>query len=370
MKEIINTHYFSPGPASLPKEVKNQIHNELIDTFGIGVSILEISHRSPQYGQLNAETLELCRNVFQVPLTHSVIMSVCGAQQHFSLIPMHLSAKGDTVAYTKTGNWAHMACEEAQHAERNFCLVYDGGPSFQSLGHSQEWVVPNDAKYLHLTVNNTVCGTEYPKIPTFGNVPLVLDMTSALAARTDIPWAQTGLIYAAAQKNFGIAGVSVVIIRNDILENSRALCKQNHVGKALSYPAIFDAQSILNTPPVFAIFSMNRMLKWIQNQGGVSAMENLANTKANLVYSALDTSKDFYHGYSAEQNRSRHNFVFKLNSKAQDEHFMQEALKQNIREIKGYQSTGGIRASMYNGVSVESAQVFADFMNFYKNKFG
>lgn len=370
MKKTKQTHYFSPGPASLPNEVKEQIHSELLDTFGIGVSIMEISHRSAQYGSLNAETLELCRNVFEVPTTHSIILSVCGAQQHFSLIPQHLSVSGDTIAYTKTGNWAQMACEEAQSIGRNFCLIYDGGPLFQSLGDPQNWIVPNDAKYLHLTVNNTVCGTEYSTIPTFGHTPLVLDMTSALSARTDIPWQQTALIYAAAQKHFGIAGVSVIIIRNDILEKSRFLTKQNHVGKALSYSSIFDANSILNTPPVFAIFAMNRMLRWIKKTGGVQAMENLAKEKAQLIYTALDNGKGFYHGYANHADRSRHNFVFKLNSKSEDSHFIQEAAKQNILEIKGYHTTGGIRASMYNGVSKESAKVFADFMNFYQKRFG
>lgn len=370
MKNTTHAYYFSPGPASLPTEVREQIHSEMLDTFGIGVSILEISHRSPQYGSLNAETLDLCRNVFEVPNTHSIILSVCGAQQHFSLIPQHLSTIGDTIAYTKTGNWAQMSCEEAQNIGRNFCLVFDGGPNFCSLGNSKEWIVPEDAKYVHLTVNNTVCGTEYSKIPTFAHIPLVLDMTSALAARTDIPWAHTALIYAAAQKHFGIAGVSVVIIRKDILEKSRFLTKKNHVGRALSYPEIYDAHSILNTPPVFAIFCMNRMLRWIKKEGGLRAMEFFAEEKAKFVYTALDRGAGFYHGYANKADRSRHNFVFKLNSKSDESHFIQEAAKQNILEIKGYHTTGGIRASMYNGVSMDTAKVFADFMDFYRQKFG
>lgn len=370
MKKTTHTYYFSPGPASLPQEVKEQIHSEMLDTFNFGVSILEISHRSPQYGSLNAETLNLCRSVFEVPYTHSIILSVCGAQQHFSLIPQHLSTNGDTIAYTKTGNWAQMACEEAQNTGRNFCLVYDGGPNFQSLGNPAEWIVPQNAKYIHLTVNNTVCGTEYSNIPTFGHIPLVLDMTSALGARTDIPWDQTALVYAAAQKHFGIAGVSVVIIRNDILEKSRFLAKQNHVGRALSYPEIYDAHSILNTPPVFAIFAMNRMLRWIKKSGGIRTMEKNAREKALFVYAALDKGTDFYHGYANKADRSRHNFVFKLNSKSDESHFIQEAAKQNILEIKGYHTTGGIRTSMYNGVSINAAKVFADFMDFYRQKFG
>jgi len=370
MKMTKHTYYFSPGPATLPNVVKEQIHQELLDTFGIGVSIMEISHRSQQYGSLNAETLELCRSVFDVPKTHSVLLSVCGAQQHFSLIPQHLTAVGDTVAYTKTGNWAQMACEEAQNIGRNFCLVYDGGPVFQTLGNPKDWIVPPDAKYIHLTVNNTVCGTEYAAIPTFDHIPLVLDMTSALGARTDIPWPQTGLVYAAAQKHFGIAGVSVIIIRNDILEKSRYLAKQNHVGTALSYGSIYNAKSILNTPPVFAIFVMNRMLRWIKKEGGIVEMTQRAREKARLIYTALDAEIGFYQGYANKADRSRHNFVFKLKSKSEDSHFIQEAAKQDIIGIQGYHTTGGIRASLYNGSDVDSAKVFADFMNFYRKKFG
>nr|AIA17208.1 Aminotransferase class-V [uncultured bacterium] len=364
------THYFSPGPASLPTEVIHRIHEELLDTFGIGVSILEISHRSPQYDKFNAETLELCRSVFEVPETHSVLLSVCGAQQHFSLLMHHLSREGDTIAYTDTGNWAHMAYEEAKNGGRDVRLVYDGGPNYQTLGNPQEWDIPKHAKYLHLTVNNTVCGTEYKTIPTFGETPLVLDMTSSLGARAIIPWEQTALIYASAQKNFGIAGVSVIIMRNDCLEKSRNLVKENRIGHAFSYPSIFDAESRLNTPPVFSIFCMNRMLHWIKNEGGVTEMEARAQQKSNLVYSVIDNSDGFYKGYARPNDRSQHNFVFMLNSPEQDAHFIQEALKENIREIKGYKSTGGVRASMYNGVTVESAHVFAEFMKSYLKRFG
>jgi len=370
MRKEKQTHYFSPGPASLPLEVKKKIHKELLDTFHIGVSILEISHRSQQYEALNAETLALCREVFDVPQTHSVLLSVIGAQQHFALIPLHLSLPGDTIAYAKTGNWAHLACLEAEKFNRNFSLIFDGGPKYKSLGDVSDWIIPEDAKYIHLTVNNTVYGSEYSQIPTFGKIPLVLDMTSSLAARRDIPWAETAVIYASAQKNFGIAGVSVVIIRNDVLEKSREISKQNLVGRSLSYPETFDASSTFNTPPVFSVYCLNRMLSWIKKVGGVQEMEKRALEKSKLIYSIIDESHDFYHGYVNPTDRSRHNFVFKLESEKQISHFIEQALKENIREIKGYSTTGGIRVSMYNGVSMQSAHVFAQFMKYYKTKFG
>ncbi len=365
----MSVHYFSPGPASLPEAVRMQIKDELLDTFGIGVSVMEISHRSKQYEQLNEETQDLARKVFQVPNSHSVLFSPCGAQQHFSLIPQHLSAPGEEIAYTDTGVWAHLACEEAYAMPRKINLVFDGRTNdYVSLGNPDEWSIPKNSKYIHITVNNTVYGTEYSKIPTFGNIPLVLDMTSSLSGRTDIPWKSTAIVYASAQKNFGIAGVSVIIMRNDLLEKSREITKLNHLGKALSYHAIFDAKSALNTPPVFSIFAMNRTLKWIDQSGGTPTMEKWSLEKAKMVYSEIDSG--LYIGRTNKEYRSRHNFVFKLPNKAQDNHFIEEATKQNILEIKGYRSVGGIRASMYNGVSVESASVFADFMKEYRKKYG
>lgn len=365
----MKVHYFSPGPATLPENVRKQIKNELLDTFGIGVSIMEISHRSKQYEQLNEETHSLAKKVFQVPNTHSLLFSACGAQQHFSLIPQHFSKNNDEIAYTDTGIWAHLACEEAYAMPRKINLVFDGRTNnYVSLGNPNEWNIPKNSKFIHLTVNNTVYGTEYPKIPTFGNIPLILDMTSSLAARTDIPWDSTAVIYASAQKNFGIAGVSVLIVRNDFLENSRVISKLNNIGRALSYHALYDTKSALNTPPVFSIYAMNRTLKWIDQMGGTPIMEKWALEKANMIYSEID--KGFYIGRADKQYRSRHNFVFKLSNDEQDKHFILEAAKNNILEIKGYRSVGGIRASMYNGTSLESASIFADFINEYRKKFG
>ncbi|APJ04728.1 3-phosphoserine/phosphohydroxythreonine transaminase [Silvanigrella aquatica] len=365
----MSVHYFSPGPASLPESVRNQIKEELLDTFGIGVSVMEISHRSKQYEQLNEETQAIARKVFQVPATHSILFSPGGAQQHFSVVPKHLSAPGEEIAYTDTGVWAHLACEEVFALPRKVHLVFDGRTNdYVSLGNPQDWDIPQNSKFIHLTVNNTVYGTEYPTIPTFGNIPLVLDMTSSLAARTDIPWESTALVYASAQKNFGIAGVSVIIMNNDLLEKSREITKHNHLGKAHSYHAIYDAKSALNTPPVFSIFAMNRMLNWIDHSGGTPAMEQWSLEKAKMIYSEIDAG--LYIGRTHKNCRSRHNFVFKLPTEEQDNHFIAEAAKHNLLEIKGYRCVGGIRVSMYNGVCMESASVFAEFMRDYRKKYG
>lgn len=365
----MNVHYFSPGPARLPDPVRQQIKEELLDTFGIGVSVMEISHRSQQFESLNSETLDLAKNVFQVPDTHAVLFSVCGAQQHFSLLIQHLAAPQEEIAYTDTGIWAHLAVEEAYTSGRKVNLVYDGRPSeYKNLGVPESWSVPQSSKFLHLTVNNTVYGTEYKKIPTFADVPLVLDMTSSLGARTDIPWSSVAMVYSSAQKNFGIAGVSIIIIRKDLLEKSREITKMDKLGKAFTYHAIYDAKSALNTPPVFAIFAMNRTLKWMLSEGGISEMEKRSFEKSSLVYNEID--KGFYIGRADIKYRSRHNYVFNLPTSKLDEIFIEEAKKQNIYEIKGYKSVGGIRASMYNGVSIASAKHFADFMIEFRKKYG
>ena len=364
----MNTHYFSPGPARLPAEVRTQIQHELLDTFGIGVSIMEISHRSTWYNELSDHTLELARSVFEIPDSHVVLFSCCGAQQHFSLLVEHLSQVGDTVSYTDTGIWATLAYQEALRAQRDVHFAYKGGPSYQTLTDYKTWKIPENSKYVHITVNNTVCGTEYSQIPVFGAIPSVLDMTSALGSRTDIPWEKTGLIYASAQKNFGIAGVSAVIMRKDLLEKSREITLQNGLGKALCYADLYDAKSIFNTPPVFPIFVMNRMLQWIRNQGGTAQMEKDALQKASLIYTQIDAG--LYKGYANIQNRSRHNFVFHLPTEKQNQHFIELAEKEGLLEIKGYKNIGGIRISAYNGVSLASVQAMAQFMEHYRLRHG
>ncbi len=362
----MTVHYFSPGPAILPKAVRETIHSELLDTFGIGVSIMEISHRSKQYDALNEETHVLARKVFQVPFTHELLFTPFGAQQHFSLIIHHMSQSGDTLAYTDTGIWAHLAVLEAQNVDRNTVLLFNGAPEYRHLGNPAEWQVPPNARYAHITVNNTVYGTEYAKIPTFGSTNLVLDMTSSIGAREDIPWDKTAIIYASAQKNFGIAGTSIVIVRKDVLLESRKFTKRNQLGNALCYGSIFDAKSALNTPPVFPIYAANRMLRWMDSEGGVPEMEKRALKKAELIYGEID--KGFYGGRAEKPSRSRHNFVFQLPTKELDDLFIKEAADQGLLEIKGYRTTGGMRASMYNGVSVESATVFAEFMKQFRTR--
>jgi phosphoserine aminotransferase len=361
----MQTHYFSPGPASLPAEIMKRIQSELPDTFGIGVSILEISHRSKHYSELSERVLSQCRKVLQVPNSHEIILTPFGAQQHFCLLPQNFSLAQDTIAYADTGVWAHLATGEARRSGRKLTLSYDGSPDYKSLGNISEYKINKETRYLHLTVNNTVYGTEYAAIPSGLGVDLVLDMTSSLAARNDIPWNETACVYASAQKNFGIAGCSIVIIRKDILDQSRTFTEKNQLGNALSYHAFFDAKSALNTPPCFGIYVIGLYMDWIESQGGIAEMERRARSKAQLIYGEIDGQ--FYTGRAHSADRSRHNFVFNLPSPSLDEAFVQAAAKRNILEVKGYRTTGGVRCSMYNGVTLESAGVFKDFMQKFRD---
>jgi phosphoserine aminotransferase len=358
-------HYLSPGPSRLPDPVRERIHRELLDTFGIGVSIMEISHRSPQYTELSEQTLELVSRVLGIPTTHALIMTPFGAQQHFSLLIHHLSQPGDTISYAETGVWAALAVRDARASGRKLDLVFSGAPNFRSLGDVRNYKVDPQSRFLHLTINNTVYGTEYPKIPDHFDVPLVLDMTSSLAARTDIPWPKVGLIYASAQKNFGIAGMSFVIVRKDLLEHSPNNTSKSPLGDALCYLSHFNKRSALNTPPVLPIFASNRMFQWIEEQGGVPAMEKIALQKAELVYREIDSG--FYKGLAETSCRSRHNITFGLPSDDLCEAFLAEAAQEGILEIRGYRGVGGIRASLYNGVSLASAQALASFMRHFRD---
>lgn len=363
----MTVHYLSPGPSRLPDPVRSRIHRELLDTFGIGVSILEISHRSEQYTALSEATLDIMTRVLGVPSTHALLLTPFGAQQHFSLLIHHLSEPGDTISYAETGVWSSLAVRDARASGREVDLVYSGAPDFRSLGDPERYELAPRSKFLHLTVNNTVYGTEYPVIPRHLEVPLVLDMTSSLAARTDIPWPQVGLIYASAQKNFGVAGVSVVIVRRDLLDASSRCTRRAPLGDALCYSSIYAKRSALNTPPVFPIFAAHRMFEWMEEQGGVAEMERLSLAKSRVVYDEIDGS--FYRGLAQVSQRSRHNITFTLPSEELTALFVREAAQVGILEIKGYRGVGGIRASLYNGVALESAKVLAGFMReFRKSK--
>jgi phosphoserine aminotransferase len=340
----------------------------MLDTFGIGVSILEISHRSQAYVDLSEQTLSLMEKVLGVPSSHALVLTPFGAQQHFSLLIHHLSAPKDVISYAETGVWSALAVRDARASGRTVDLVYSGKPGFQHLGNPKDYLLSSESRYLHLTINNTVYGTEYPTIPDFFEAPLVLDMTSSLAARTDLPWPKIGLIYASSQKNFGIAGLSVVIVRKDLLEAASQFTAHAPLGDALCYHCIHSKRSALNTPPVFPIFVANRMFQWMEEQGGVQAMERIAHAKSKLIYQEIDGV--FYRGLAAVEHRSRHNITFDLPSEALCEAFIAAAAKQGILEIRGYRGVGGIRASLYNGVSMDSASALANVMREFRQKFG
>ncbi len=361
----MTTHYLSPGPSRLPDEVRSRVHAELLDTFGYGVSVMEVSHRSDSYAQLSHETLTLVKKVLGVPDTHVVLLTPFGAQQHFSLLIHHLSSPGDTISYVNSGVWSGLAVKDAQISGRKLDMVFDGSSfGYSTLGEPDKYVVDPKSKFLHLTVNNTVYGTEYPQIPTHLPVPLVLDMTSSLASRHDIPWEKVGLVYASAQKNFGIAGMSVVVMRQELLEEADQRMAQSGLGDALNYAKIYAKKSALNTPPVMPIYIANRCFQWIEAQGGVPEMERRAQENAAQIYGEIDGS--FYLGKAVSQFRSRHNFVFDLKTPQLVEDFVSEAKENKILEVRGYRTVGGIRASVYNGVSQASAKEFVSFMRSFR----
>lgn len=364
----MTVHYLAPGPSRLPPDLLREIRDEMIDTFGIGVSVLEIAARSVQYESLSEETILLARRVLGVPHTHEILLSPQGAQQHFSLLVHHLSRSADVVAYADTCLWASLALSEARDLRPATAVVFSGAPSYSSLGDGSAWTVPTEAKYLHLTVNNTAYGTEIKEWPASGDVPLVLDMTSSIAARTDVPWDRVDMIYASAQKNLGVAGASVVIMRAEKMNEARRRAAENGVGRALNYVEIFGQKSIFNTPPVFAIFVLNRMLRWIEREGGVPEMERRALDRSRRVYEALDAG--LYRPRADRDCRSRHNFVFDLRNESDTDRFLLESTKAGLLEIKGHRRVGGIRCSLYNGHGDDSAKALVDFLNEYRRTYG
>ena len=343
---------FNPGPAILPYEALMQIKNELME-FG-GMSILEISHRGADFLNILKETKSLLSELMSIPDTYEILFLQGGASIHFAMIPMNfLETSAD---YVITGHWSKKAKSAATELGKKANVVFsseEGG--FKRVPRQDELKFNSDANYVHITTNNTIFGTEYQYTPDTGNVPLFADMSSDIfSQRIDV--SRFGMIYAGAQKNLGPSGVSVVIIRKDLLAK-----KLPGVPAILSYATHAENDSLYNTPPVFAIFTLNRVLKYCKSIGGIETIERTNRQKAAMLYETLDTS-GFYKSHAEKDSRSIMNITFTLPSQELTDKFIGEAKKLKLMGLKGHRSVGGIRASIYNAFPLEGVKVLCDFM--------
>lgn len=353
-------HNFNAGPSVLPKEVFEQAGRAVLNFNDTGLSILEIGHRTPLFEPVMAEARALVKELMQLDDDHEVLFLHGGATTQFMQVPMNLLNENATAAYTETGTWANKAIKEA----KLFGHVEIAGSSketnYTSIPDNIS-VAPASA-YLHITTNETIAGTQWHHIPYDSGVPIVADMSSDIFSRV-LDFNKFDIIYAGAQKNMGAAGVNLVVVNKNIL---------GHVERAI--PSIMDYRnhikeaSMLNTPPVFAVYVAMLTLRWLKQQGGVAAMEKLNDAKAKLFYDTLD-SLPLFRGPVAKKDRSKMNAVFVMNDEALEKEFLALCKAEGMIGVKGHRSVGGFRISMYNALAIESVKALTDLMkHFAKTK--
>ena len=355
---------FSAGPAVLPLPVLEQAQRELVALPGLGYSAMESSHRNKWFEGVLAETKALLTELLAVPTGYSIVFLQGGSNLQFSMIPMNfLRGSNKTADYIVSGTWGQKAVAEAQK-EGRVNIAWDGKPhNYSHLPPAGEPKLSADAAYVHITSNETIQGVQFQADPTFGPAPLVCDASSDFLSRP-INVAQYGMIYACAQKNAGIAGVTVCLIRNDLLERTAA-----NLPTMLDYRVIAKNDSLYNTPPVFAIYITNLVCKWLKNEiGGLVKMAERNRDKARQLYEALDGQ--FYRGHAKTDCRSQMNVTFRLPSEELEKAFVKEATSHELFELKGHRSVGGIRASIYNAFPREGAEALVSFMKEFERRNG
>ncbi len=359
MKPVI--HNFNAGPSVLPREVFEEASKAILNFNDTGLSILEIGHRTPLFQPVMDEARALVKELMQLEEKHEVLFLHGGASTQFMQVPMNLLNENDIASYTETGTWAGKAIKEAKlygHVEiagstkaDHYCSIPD------------ELSVSPTAAYLHITTNETIAGTQWQAIPYDCGVPLVADMSSDILSR-QLEFKRFDLIYAGAQKNMGAAGVNLVVVNKEILGKvdrtiPTILDYRNHIAEG----------SMLNTPPVFAVYVVLLTLRWLKAKGGVAAIEKLNREKATLFYSTLD-SLPVFRGPVAKQDRSRMNAVFVMENPDLEQEFMDLCKKENMIGIKGHRSVGGFRVSMYNALTIDSVKALTDLMKEFATKKG
>jgi phosphoserine aminotransferase len=359
----VRVHNFCAGPCTLPLAVLEEVRSELLDFRGSGMSVIEMSHRSPEYESVHDEALALFRSLYAVPEEYSIVFLQGGATFGFAFVPMNLLAAGEQAGYVRSGTWGKGALKDAQVVGEAYA-AWDGEPfSFARMPSAGELAIADGTRYLHVTSNETIEGIRFASFPDVG-VPLVADMSSDYLSRP-IPWDRFDLVYGGAQKNLGPAGLTVVVARADVLERAPA-----DLPRYLRLAAHADGNSLMNTPPVFAIYVTGKVLRWMRDLGGAEAMEERAARRSGVVYDAIDASGGFYRSPVEPADRSHMNVVFRTPSEETDSAFVKAAEQEGLVNLKGHRSVGGIRASIYNAMTDEGVDALVGFMASFRDANG
>jgi phosphoserine aminotransferase len=359
------TWNFYAGPATLPLEALETARDEMIDWAGTGMSVMETSHRSPEYDAVHTEAMDLFKELLGLDDDHEVLFLQGGASTQFAMIPMNFIPKGGSADYVDTGTWSTKAIKEANIVASCRVAGSSEADGFTRIPRQDELDLDPKAAYVHITSNNTIKGTQYFDFPDTGDVPLVADMSS------DILWRpfdanRFGLIYAGAQKNIGPSGVCLVIVKKSWVEAAQV----DHVPTMLRYATHVAKQSLYNTPPSFSIYMVRNVLRWVKANGGLAGMEARNRAKANVLYGVFDELPDFYRCPVDPASRSVMNVVFRLPSEDLEKQFVDEAKAERMVGLKGHRSVGGCRASIYNAMAPEGVDVLAQFMREFAEKNG
>lgn len=355
---------FSAGPALLPHAVLQQAQTELLDWNGSSMSVMEMSHRGKEYMSIHAAAEADLRELMNIPANYKVLFLQGGAHLQFAMIPLNLLGDKSSADYVNTGEWSKKAIAEANKYLQVNEVVSGSDKNFTYVPDFSTWKCDPNTAYLHYTPNETIGGVEFNWIPQSGDVPLVADMSSNILSR-EIDVSKFGLIYAGAQKNIGPAGVTLVIVREDLLGKFA-----NNMPTMLDYKIHADNDSMYNTPPTYGIYMAGLVFKWLKTNGGVAAMERVNIEKANTLYAAIDLSNGFYHCPVATSDRSRMNVPFTLKDSALDAEFLKQAEQNGLVQLKGHRSVGGMRASIYNAMPLAGVQALAQFMNHFAKQYG
>lgn len=351
---------FSPGPATLPYPVLEEAAKDIVNFNDKGIGLIELSHRSREFMAVAEETEALVRELLAVPDNYKVLFLQGGASSQFFMIPMNLLGGGKKATYLNTGVWSKKAIKEAKLFGEVEVAFSSDDTSFNRVPEDDEYTVAPDSEYLYLVSNNTIYGTQFAQFPE-KDAMLVCDMSSDIFSRP-LDVSKFGIIFAGAQKNMGPAGVTVVIIREDLLAKT-----PDNVPTMLRYQTHADKGSMFNTPPTFSVYCVGRVMNWLKEQGGVSAMEKRNQEKAALLYDAIDEG-DFYRGHAEKESRSLMNIAFNLPTPELEAQFIAEAAAIGLDGLKGHRSIGGCRASIYNAFPREGVVSLVNFMTKFSRK--
>jgi phosphoserine aminotransferase len=364
-RSIHRVFNFNGGPATLPLPVLDRIREELFDYRGTGMSVMEMSHRSPEFEEIMSRAERGLRNQLAIPADYGVIFIQGGASLQFTMVPMNLFVPGRPVDVLNTGMWTAKAIAELQKTASYRLAASTEADHFTRIPRPDEIQFSPSASYVHMATNNTIEGTQWSLLPDTGNVPLVADMSSDILSRP-VDVGRFGLIFAGAQKNLGPSGLTVVIVRRDLAERA-----DKSLPTLLQYRTHIKEGSLYHTPPTFAVYVAGLMLEWIEAQGGVVALEKRNDSKARLLYEAIDASIA-YTCPVEKKSRSKMNVVFRVGG-GKDEieaRFVKEAAAAGIAGIKGHRSVGGMRVSLYNAVTMEAVQCLVSFMREFAQALG